>query len=113
MSPSTRKVVHALIGRQHFPDREFHDSVFEVVGNIDANDTASAMLADSSQLRLQSLVEAHRMLMDLSLTPHLGEVVRTDQNWIGGNDWHPFEGDLVHAVISLTVSDLHDQPWNY
>ena len=46
VSPSTQKVVHALIRRQHFPDREFHDSVFEVVENIDANDTASAMLAD-------------------------------------------------------------------
>ena len=113
VSPSTRKVVLALIRSQHFPDREFHDSVFEVVENIDANDTASAMLADHSQPRLQSLLEAHRVLMALSPTPHLGGVVRTDQNWVGGNDWHPFEGDLVHVVTSLTPSDFHDEPWCY
>ncbi len=95
VSPSTRRVVHALIRRQHFPDRQFHDSVVGVVGNIDAHDTASAMLADRSQLRLQSLLEAHCVLIELSPTPHLGGVVWKDQNWIGGNDRHPLEGESV------------------
>ena len=95
VSPATRRVVHALVRRQHFPNREFHDSVFEVVGNIDANNKALAMLANRAELKLESLLEAHRVLMEPSPTPHLGGVVRTDQNWIGGNDWHPLEGDFV------------------
>ncbi len=95
VSPATRRVVHALLRRQHFPDREFHDSVFEVVGNIDANNKALAMLANRSELEMQSLLEAHRVLMKPSPTPYLGGVVRADQNWIGGNDWHPLEGGFV------------------
>ena len=108
VSPAARRVVHALVRRQHSPDREFHESVFEVVGNIDANNKALSMLANRSELELESLLEAHRVLMEPSPTPYLGGVVRKDQNWIGGNDWHPLEGDFVPPPPEYCADLLED-----
>ena len=93
--PATRQVVHALVRRQHSPGHMFHDAATQVIGNIEATDDALAMLADRSNVTLQSLLDAHRTLMASSPTPRLGGVIRADQNWIGGNDWHPLDGDFV------------------
>ena len=114
--PSTRNVVHALIRKQKWPDRKFHEPVFEVIGNIEATDSALAMLANRPHLTLQSLLDAHRILMDASPTAHLGGVVRADQNWVGGNDWHPLEGDFAPpppdhcaALLDDLVSYIHSE----
>lgn len=93
--PSTRKVVHALARRSHWPDRSFHEPVFEVVGNIQATESAIAMLVDGRSLTVDSLCQAHLLLMDTSPTPHLGGVVRSKQNWLGGASWHPLEAAFV------------------
>ncbi len=52
VDPSTRNVVHALARKEASPDREFHESVFQVVGNIEATNAALEMLADSQSLTL-------------------------------------------------------------
>ena len=95
VKPSARKVVHALSRSSHWPERSFHEPVFEVVGNIQATESAIAMLADGRSLTVDSLCQAHRLLMDTTPTPHLGGVVRSEQNWIGGTSWHPLEADFV------------------
>ncbi len=95
IAPSTRQVVHALVRKQHAPDREFHDSVFQVVGNIEATNAALQTLADRQNMSVQSILDAHRTLMDSSPMPHLGGVIRTYQSWVGGNDWHPLDGGFV------------------
>ena len=49
----------------------------------------------------------HRALMDRSPSPELGGVVRTTQNWLGGNSFNPCDADfpavvqvgLVHAQL--------------
>lgn len=69
--------------------------MFQVVGNIEATNVALETLANPHHLTLQSILDAHHVLMKQSPTPHLGGKVRADQNWIGGNDWHPLEGDFV------------------
>lgn len=93
--PTTRKVVHALARRHRTADREFHGAVGEVLANIDATEKALALLADPSQASIDTLREAHRELMGGTATPHLGGVVRDEQNWVGGNTWHPLDGDFV------------------
>ena len=95
IAPSTRKVVHALVRQQHRPDREHHGAVYQVIGNIEATEAALGILADRPRLSVQAILDAHRTLMDSTPTPHLGGVIRDYQNWIGGNDWHPLDGDFV------------------
>ena len=93
--PATRKVVHALARRHRTADREFHGAVGEVLANIDATEKALAVLADPAQASVDTLRDAHRDLMGGTATPHLGGVVRDEQNWVGGNNWHPLDGDFV------------------
>ena len=93
--PTTRKVVHALALRHHTAGREFHGAVGEVLANIDATEKALTLLADPSRASADTLCEAHRELMGGTATPHMGGVVRDEQNWVGGNDWHPLDGGFV------------------
>lgn len=93
--PGTRQVVHALAAERATPGRPRRGPVGEVLGNIDATVAALDTLADPGSVTVRTLKDAHRLLMEDSPTPHLGGQVRTDQNWVGGNDWHPLEGDLV------------------
>ena len=93
--PGTRQVVHALAAERAAPGRPRHGPVGEVLGNIDATTAALDKLADRGSVTVQTLLRAHKLLMDESPTPHLGGRVRFDQNWVGGNDWHPLEGDFV------------------
>ena len=96
VAPSTKRVVHALARRQH-PAGEPRGPVAEVIANIDATTAAQQMLADRRGLSLATLLDAHRILMAASGTPHLGGVVRTEQNWVAGNDWHPLAGRVRPA----------------
>ena len=93
--PGTRQVVHALAAERAVPGRVRRGPVGEVLGNIDATTAALDTLADPVSVTVRTLTDAHRLLMDNSPEPHLGGRVRSDQNWIGGNDWHPLEGDFV------------------
>ena len=95
VAPGTKKVVHALARRQRTPDRDFYGPVGEVLANIDATSTALDLLADRERISIATLQKAHRVLMDASPTPHLGGRIRDEQNWVGGNDWHPLEGDFI------------------
>ena len=95
VAPGTKKVVHALARRERTPARELHGSVGEVVANIDANNTALGLLADRETISVMTLLDAHRVLMDASPTPHLGGRIRDEQNWVGGSDYHPLDGDFV------------------
>jgi len=82
--------------------------VAEVIGNIDATAQAQQMLAQRQDLRLETLLDAHRTLMAASPTPHFGGVVRSDQNWIGGNDWHPLESEFVPPPPEMCLPLLED-----
>ncbi|MDE0066860.1 MAG: Fic family protein [Acidimicrobiaceae bacterium] len=106
--PDTRCVVRALAKRQHTGEDVARGNVAEVIGNIDATTQAQQMLAKGHPLQLQTLLDAHRTLMDATATPRLGGVVRTEQNWIGGNDWHPLDGDFVPLPPSMCHPLLND-----
>ena len=95
VAPGTKRVVRALAKRSHTGNGEPRGPVAEVIGNIDATTQAQELLADRQLVSVQTLLDAHRTLMDASPTPHLGGVVRSEQNWIGGNDWHPLDGEFV------------------
>ena len=108
VAPNPKRVVQALAKRQHTGEGAAFGAVAEVIGNIDATAQAQQMLAQRQQLRLQTLLDAHRTLMAASPTPHFGGVVRSDQNWIGGNDWHPLESDFVPPPPEMCRPLLED-----
>jgi len=60
-----------------------------VLGNIEAMRYAVEELTGKPQITVEELCEAHRRLMLRTQYAHLGGVVRTAQNWIGGNDTNP------------------------
>ena len=95
VAPSPKRVVRALAKRHHTGDATARGATAEVIANIDATAQAQQMLAHRRQLSVQTLLDAHRTLMDSSPTPHLGGVVRLQQNWVGGNDWHPLDDCFV------------------
>ena len=108
VAPNPKRVVRALAKREHTGEGDSHGSVAEVIGNIDATAQAQQMLARRQDLRLRTLLDAHRTLMAASPTPHLGGVVRSDQNWIGGNDWHPLESEFVPPPPEMCLPLLED-----
>ena len=108
VAPTPKRVVQALAKRQHTGEDAAHGAVAEVIGNIDATAQAQQMLAQRQGLRLETLLDAHRTLMAASPTPHFGGVVRSDQNWIGGNDWHPLESEFVPPPPEMCLPLLED-----
>ena len=108
VAPAPKRVVQALAKRQHTGEGAAHGAVAEVIGNIDATAQAQQMLAQRQDLRLETLLDAHRTLMAASPTPHFGGVVRSDQNWIGGNDWHPLESEYVPPPPEMCLPLLED-----
>ena len=108
VAPSTKRVVRALAKRQHTGDNNPRGTVAEVIGNIDATTQAQQMLLHRQQLSVQTLLDAHRTLMDASPTPHLGGLVRSEQNWVAGNNWHPLDGGFVPPPPEMCQSLLDD-----
>ena len=70
-------------------------TVLEVLGNIDAMQLAIEDAATSDRLRVEHLSDIHRRLMVNAPNSHLAGVIRTGQNWIGGNDYNPCGADFV------------------
>ena len=106
--PSPKRVVRALAKRHHTGGGTARGATAEVIANIDATTQAQQMLARRRQLHVQTLLDAHRTLMDASPTPHLGGVVRSEQNWVGGNDWHPLDDCFVPPPARMCQPLLED-----
>lgn len=86
-------------------------TVREVLGNIDAMQLAIEDAASSGRLTVRHLTDIHRRLMANSPNPSQAGVVRTDQNWIGGNDYNPCGADFVPPPpehVPGLLSDLCD-----
>jgi len=60
-----------------------------VLGNIEAMDLAVHDLAARDRIAVDDVLAIHRALMRHTGRADLGGVVRTTQNWIGGNDFNP------------------------
>lgn len=86
-------------------------TVLEVLGNIDAMQLAIEDAATSDRLSVEHLTDIHRRLMANAPNSHLAGVIRTDQNWIGGNDYNPCGADFVPPPpehVPDLLSDLCD-----
>jgi len=90
----------------------------EILGNITAMETAVRCASQNTRFTLSDLLEVHARLMESSRLAHLGGVVRTEQNWIGGSQYNPCAAafvppppeavpDLVDDLIDYVNADTH------
>lgn len=70
-------------------------TVREVLGNIDAMQLAVDEATAANKIGLDHVTDIHRVLMARSPRPEIAGMVRTGQNWIGGNDYNPCDADFV------------------
>lgn len=103
-----RKVVHAMVSETTPSPLYRRGVVGEALGNIDAVTEALRIIAEPSLLQLDDIRDAHAALMQSSPNPSLGGVIKATQNWIGGNDWHPLDGDFIPPPPEVALSLLDD-----
>ncbi|MCC7103992.1 MAG: Fic family protein [Chloroflexi bacterium] len=80
-----------------------------VLGNIEAMALAVGEVSDRPRLALDDLLSIHRSLMRHTERPDWGGVVRTAQNWVGGNDFNPCGAAFVPpppAFVPALLDDL-------
>jgi Fic family protein len=70
-------------------------TILEVIGNIDAMQLAVDEATSADRIGVDHLVDIHTMLMTNAPNPQIAGVVRTSQNWIGGNNYTPCGADFV------------------
>ena len=71
------------------------DTARDVIANIDAMTLAVEDAASVERFEQGAIRGIHRTLMDRSASPRLAGRFRTEQNWIGGNDYNPCGADFV------------------
>ena len=84
-------------------------TALEIIGNINAMETAIHEAASATTFKVAAIVAIHSRLMAASSTPKLAGVVRTEQNWIGGNDYNPCGADFVPPppdAVAKLLADL-------
>ena len=67
----------------------------EILANIDAMELAIHRAAGSSAVTVPDLVNIHAALMASASNQHVSGLVRTEQNWIGGNNYNPCGASFV------------------
>lgn len=83
----------------------------EVLANVAAMETAVELGSTNDAIKLDDFLAIHRVLMERSPMPHLGGVVRTVQNWIGGSSYNPCAAAFVPPPpesLDALLEDLLD-----
>ena len=80
----------------------------EILASIDAMELAVERASTRDAVTLADLLDIHRLLMASAPHAHPGEL-RTQQNWIGGNDYNPCGAAFVPPPpehVAALVDDL-------
>jgi Fic family protein len=70
-------------------------TALEVLANIDAMSLAVEEAAAVEAFGVEQIRAIHHRLTARGPHPHIAGVIRTRQNWIGGNDYNPCGADFV------------------
>jgi Fic family protein len=84
-------------------------SAQEVLANIDAMELAVEEAAIVGGMSVESITRIHTALMAGAPNAHVAGRIRTEQNWIGGNNYNPCEADFVPpppAEVPRLLDDL-------
>jgi len=80
----------------------------EVLANISAMEVAIQDAALAEPFTVAEILAVHRRLMEQSNAPRTAGRLRTQQNWIGGNDYNPCGADFVPPPPEEVESLLAD-----
>lgn len=86
-------------------------ATLEVLGNIDAMELAVEEAAAVERIGVEHFADIHGELMARAPNAQIAGIVRTGQNWIGGNDYNPCGADFVPPPpeeIGCLLCDLCD-----
>jgi Fic family protein len=67
----------------------------EILANIDAMTLAVEDAAEAEPFTEEHVRAIHRRLMERTMAARIAGRIRTEQNWIGGNDYNPCGADFV------------------
>jgi len=84
-------------------------TALEILANIDAMQAAIESATEQERIAVSQIVEIHRILMAASELPEIAGQIRTQQNWIGGNNYNPCGADFVPPPpeeVSTLLEDL-------
>lgn len=84
-------------------------SALEVLGNIDAMQLAIENATAEESVGVEQLLDIHRVLLEHASNSHIAGRIRTEQNWIGGNDYNPCGADFVPPppeYVPALIGDL-------
>lgn len=70
-------------------------TVKEVLGNIEAMQLAVDDASSVEKIGIEHIINIHERLMMSAPNSHVAGKIRTEQNWIGGNDYNPCGADFV------------------
>jgi Fic family protein len=84
-------------------------TAMEILANIDAMEIAIDDAATAARFTTRQIIAIHRRLMQSAPNARIAGRIRTQQNWIGGNDHNPCGADFVPPPpkrITALLSDL-------
>ena len=80
----------------------------EILANIDAMELAIEKAATVETISVVQIEAIHHLLMKDAWNGHVAGQIRTEQNWIGGNDYNPCGADYVPPPPELVRQLLDD-----
>lgn len=83
-------------------------TALELIDNINAMELAIGQAAEAEVFGIDEIVAIHARLMQHAPNAHLAGRIRTQQNWIGGNDYNPCGADFVPPPPSEVNRLLED-----
>ncbi|MBX9928433.1 MAG: Fic family protein [Gemmatimonadaceae bacterium] len=88
--------------------RKISSTAVEIIGNINAMQLAIERAAAIPEFSVAQICDIHARLMAASTTPRIAGVVRTEQNWIGGNNYNPCGAEFVPPPPEYVAALLDD-----
>ncbi len=104
---SHKRLARAAFARTH--NRRGDNRAIEVLGNVEAMERAIELGARAEPLTVSDIQEVHRTLLRHTGDREIAGVIRTQQSWIGGNDYHPVGAPYVgppHEHVEPLLEDL-------
>lgn len=80
----------------------------EVLGNVEAMKRAIEVGSADRPFEVADLLDIHGTLLRFTIDAEIAGVIRTSQNWIGGNDHNPVGASYVPPPAGLVSSLLED-----
>jgi Fic family protein len=79
-----------------------------VLGNVKAMNHAVQSVAMAEKIEVKDLLDIHLALMEHSDQPEIAGLIRTKQNWIGGNNFNPCQAAFVPPPPEYVDTLLED-----